>query len=113
LTLNDANRSGNYSVLREIAAPSFRDRNSAADLAIIFAELRRARLDLSVAAVLAPELDAAPALDDQRRLRLKGSYATAPNRIQFDLAFEAVEGQWRLHGLTIATRPSKPPPAGR
>ena len=31
LTLNDANRSGNYTVLRDLAAPGFQARNSAAD----------------------------------------------------------------------------------
>ena len=85
LALNDANRTGNYTVLRDLAAPSFRERNSAADLAQIFAELRRARLDLSMAAIMAPELDAQPALDADRRLRLKGSYPTQPNRVVFDL----------------------------
>src|SRR5690348_17246315 len=41
LTLNDANRSGNYTVLRDLAAPDFQARNSAADLASSFADLRR------------------------------------------------------------------------
>jgi hypothetical protein len=36
LTLNDANRSGNYSVLRDLAAPDFQAKNSAADLADSF-----------------------------------------------------------------------------
>jgi hypothetical protein len=107
LTLNDANRSGNCTVLRDIAAPSFRDRNSVADLAAVFAEPRRARLDLSMAALLLPEFDSSPALDADRRLRLKGSYATEPNRIAFEQVFEAVDGQWRLYGLSIATRPSR------
>jgi hypothetical protein len=69
--------------------------------------LRRTRLDLSVAALLSPDLDGAPTLDADRRLRLKGSYATEPNRIAFELVFEAVDGQWRLYGLSIATRPSR------
>ena len=33
LTLNDANRSGNYTVMHDLAAPGFREKNSAADLA--------------------------------------------------------------------------------
>src|SRR5262245_26287516 len=37
LTLNDANRCGNYTVLRDLAAPDFQARNTAADLARIFA----------------------------------------------------------------------------
>jgi hypothetical protein len=35
LTLNDANRSGNYTVLRDLAAPDFQGRNTAADLSQI------------------------------------------------------------------------------
>jgi hypothetical protein len=41
LTLNDANLSGNYSVLRDLAAPDFQARNTAADLAQTFSDLRR------------------------------------------------------------------------
>jgi hypothetical protein len=106
LTLNDANRSGNYTVLRDVAAPTFREGNSAADLAQIFAELRRARLDLGVAALMTPELEAQPQLDAERRLRVRGSYPTVPNRIAFDLMFEAVGGHWLLHGISISTRPA-------
>ena len=43
LTLNDANRSGNYTVLRNLAAPDLQARNTAADLALIFSDLRRRR----------------------------------------------------------------------
>jgi hypothetical protein len=107
MALNDANRTGNYTVLRDLAAPSFRDRNSAADLAQIFAEMRRARLDLSMVALLTPQLDEQPALDSDRRLRLKGSYPTEPHRIVFDLVFEPVGGHWQLGGISIATRPAR------
>ncbi len=107
LALNDANRSGNYTVLRDVAAPSFREKNSAADLALIFAEMRRARLDLSMAAILAPELDEQPSIDGERRLRLKGHFATEPNRVVFDLIYEPVGGQWLLNGISISTKPSR------
>lgn len=107
LTLNDANRSGNYTVLRDVAAPSFRDRNSPADLSQIFAEMRRAKLDLSMAAFMAAELDDQPSIDGERRLHLKGHLPTEPNRIVFDLVFEAVSGHWLINSISIATRPSR------
>jgi hypothetical protein len=47
LALNDANRSGNYSVLRDLAAPDFQAHNTSADLAQIFADLRRRNFDRS------------------------------------------------------------------
>ncbi len=107
LALNDANRTGNYTVLRDLAAPSFREKNSAADLAQVFAEMRRARLDLSMAALQQPQFDGPPSLDAERRMRLKGFYPTEPNRVVFDLSFEAVGGHWQLHGVTISTAPSR------
>ena len=103
LTLNDANRSGNYSVLRELAAPEFQAKNSAADLALIFTDLRRRNFDLYGAALLAPQLTAVPAIDSDRRLHLVGNFETRPLLIHFDLIFQVVGGQWRLFGISIAT----------
>src|SRR5579875_1339606 len=50
LTLNDANRSGNYSVLHDLAAPNFQAKNTPADLARIFTDLRERHVDLFEAA---------------------------------------------------------------
>jgi hypothetical protein len=59
LTLNDANRSGNYTVLRDLA-PDFQARNIAADLSQSFSDLRRRNFDLYGAALLSPQLTALP-----------------------------------------------------
>src|SRR5215471_18975151 len=72
LTLNDANHSGNYTVLRDLAAPGFQARNTAADLAFAFTDLRRRNFDLYGAALLPPQLTAAPVLDAENRLHLTG-----------------------------------------
>jgi len=111
LTLNDANRSGNYTVMRDLAAPDFQARNTAADLSQIFSDLRRRNFDLYGAALLAPQLTAAPALDADKRLHLTGVFPTRPQQISFDLRFEVVGGQWRLFGIAIATPDAPAPPA--
>lgn len=103
LTLNDANRTGNYTVLRDLAAPDFQARNTAADLALNFLDLRRRNFDLYAAALLAPQFSEAPALDQQGMLRLGGYIPTRPQQIQFDLTFQIVAGQWRLFAIAIAT----------
>jgi len=108
LTLNDANRSGNYTVLRDLAAPDFQARNTSADLAQSFSDLRRRNFDLFGAALVAPQLTAAPALDAEKRLHLTGYFATRPQQINFDLIFQVIGGQWRLFGISIAT-PDAPP----
>jgi hypothetical protein len=103
LTLNDANRTGNYTVLRDLAAPDFQARNTAADLALNFLDLRRRNFDLYGAALLAPQFTDAPALDQRGMLRLAGYIPTRPQQIKFDLVFQVAAGQWRLFGISIAT----------
>ncbi len=103
LTLNDANHSGNYSVLRDLAAPDFQARNSAADLALSFTDLRRRNFDLFAVALLAPRLTATPALDAKGMLHLAGLFPTRPLQIGFDLTFETVGGTWRLFAISITT----------
>lgn len=105
LSLADANRSGNYTVLRDLASPAFAERNTAADLAQTFMAIRAAKIDLAAAAVIEPVLEGPPLLQDGQRLRLKGVVPTKPQLILFDLAFEAVAGNWRLHALSVAARP--------
>ena len=116
LTLNDANRTGNYTVLRDLAAPDFQARNTAADLAQSFADLRRRNFDMFSVALAAPQLSSAPALDGNGMLRLTGSFPTQPLQINFDLLFQNAGGQWRLFGISVATpqvseQPQPPPPA--
>jgi hypothetical protein len=103
LTLNDANRSGNYTVLRDLAAPDFQGRNTAADLSQIFSDLRRRNFDLYAAAQLAPQLTAVPALDQRGYLHLTGFFPTRPQQIDFDLLFQNVANQWRAFGISIST----------
>jgi hypothetical protein len=103
LTLNDANRSGNYTVLRDLAAPDFQARNTAADLAQSFADLRRRNFDLFAAAILAPQFTTPPGLDGSGRMRLTGFFPTQPLQIRFDVVFQSVGGQWRLFAISVST----------
>jgi hypothetical protein len=107
LTLNDANRSGNYTVLRDLAAPDFQAQNTAADLALHFSDLRNRKVDLFAVATLAPQFSPAPALDANRRLHLTGFFPTRPLQINFDLTFQVVNGQWRLLAISVATPPAR------
>jgi hypothetical protein len=103
LTLNDANRSGNYSVLHDLAAPEFQAKNTAADLALGFTDLRRRNFDLFSVALAAPQLSTPPYLDPNKMLRLTGFFPTRPLQINFDLTFQNVGNQWRPFGISVAT----------
>ena len=110
LTLNDANRTGNYTVLRDLAAPGFQAKNTAADLALIFADMRQRNLDLGAVAMVGPQLSTAPYLDPDKILRLTGHFPTQPLQINFDLMFQKVDAFWRLYGISVVTPQAPPPP---
>jgi hypothetical protein len=102
LTLNDALQSGNYTVLRDVAAPAFREANSAARLARIFSTLAESRIDLTLVAVMAPQLTAPPTIDpNTRMLHLKGYFPGQPVQLNFQLLYQPVAGRWRLFGLSV------------
>lgn len=109
LTLNDANKSGNYSVLRDLAAPRFQAANSSADLARIFTDLRERKFDLFGVLLIVPRFHAPPRIENGM-LRLRGAFPTAPLEIDFDLLFEKESGAWRLFGIAVTTPPAKAAP---
>lgn len=103
-SLSDANRTGNYSVLRDLASPAFQAKHTAADLAQIFAPARTKPVDLDAALYLEPQVTEA-ARGEHNTLRLKGFFAALPERLLFAMTFEAVGGHWRLSALSIASEP--------
>jgi hypothetical protein len=122
LSLNDALRTGNYTVLRDLAAPSFRDANNAGRLHQIFANLSAQRIDLAAVAILPPKLPQPPSIDQDKRLRIGGYFPGEPVQLNFDLTFEAVGNQWRLFGISVnpvsaainaPAEPRKAPPAAK
>ncbi len=108
LTLHDANRTGNYAVLRGLAAPAFQAENSTEQLTAIFSGLRQGGVDLSTAALQDPLWTSPPMVGDDRLLRLRGRYAIPRYALDFQLAFADIGGHWRLFDVTVAALPDKP-----
>jgi hypothetical protein len=104
LTLNDAVQTGNFTVLRDKAAPGFQTANTAARLSVIFQKLSQQQTDFSAVAVQTPQLSQAPILDPQGRLRLAG-YFPGKSRLDFELTFEGADGRWRIFGISANLRP--------
>lgn len=101
IALNHANRTGNYTVLRDLAAPSFQATNNPARLGQIFAKLRSKNLDLSPIVLVSPQLSAKPAITAQGMLHIRGVFPTRPLQINFEFLFQPVAGHWRLFGLSV------------
>ncbi len=104
VALNHANRTGNYTVFRDLGSPDFQQANSSARLAGIFAELRARDLDLGPVVLFDPMLTQPPAIDAQGALRVTGFFPTRPHQVHFEMAFQPLSGRWRLAAVTIDTR---------
>jgi hypothetical protein len=101
LALDQANKTGNYTVLRDLGAPGFQS-NTAAHLGEIFAKLRNDNLDLSGVAVIDPQLSLLPQIEANGLMHMAGFFPSVPTQVNFDLAFAPVNGQWRLFGISVS-----------
>ena len=110
LALDQANKTGNYTVLRDLGSPAFQA-NTAARLGEIFASERKDNLDLSGVAVLDPQLSLLPQIEANGLLHMSGVFPSAPEQINFDVAYAPVNGQWKLFGISVGlahTGPAAP-----
>jgi hypothetical protein len=101
VALHQANLTGNYTVLRDLGAPGFRDKNTAAALADIFAPIRAKGVDLSQVVLLDPHLTVAK-VNDQGMLDVAGSLATNPVPVNFEILYQGVSNSWQLFGISIS-----------
>jgi hypothetical protein len=116
LALDHANKTGNYTVLRDLGAPGFQV-NTDARLAEIFAAQRKDELDLAGVAVLEPQLTLLPQIDANGMMHMAGFFPSVPKQVNFELAYAPVNRQWRLFGISVslsqagpvAPAPSPPP----
>jgi hypothetical protein len=100
IALDQGNKTGNYTVLRDLGAPGFQT-NTAARLAEIFAAQRRDNIDLSGVAVLDPQLTILPQIESNGMLRMAGFFPSVPTQVNFELMYAPVNGQWRLFGISV------------
>ena len=110
--VDHANRSGNYSVLRDTSANGFQIQNDPSRLAEIFAPVRALRIDLSNALIVAPVYTGGPTLLQADVFRVQGYFPLRPSPIFFDFYFQWEQGRWKLFGISIqpATMDQPSPP---
>ncbi|MBB6488810.1 hypothetical protein [Rhizobium lusitanum] len=100
IALDQANRTGNYTVLRDLGSHNFQA-NTAARLAEIFAPQRQQKLDLAGIIVLEPQLTLLPQIEPNGMLHLAGFFPSTPVQVNFELLYEPVNREWRLYGLSV------------
>jgi hypothetical protein len=108
VALDQANKTGNYSVLRELGAPGFQAGNSTDRLSEIFAPQRAQQLDLAGVVVIEPQLTLLPQIEPNGMLRMAGFFPSVPQQVFFELLFAPVDGRWRLFGMSVRLGSSTP-----
>ena len=103
--VNHGNLTGNYSVLRDLGSPAFRQRNTAADLANVFANHRREHYDLSPILIAEPQLTQQPTEIAPGRLQLVGFFPTQPQAVQFAIVYARSETGWGIDEITVGMAP--------
>ncbi|MET3838253.1 hypothetical protein ABIE49_000331 [Bradyrhizobium sp. OAE829] len=117
LALDQANKTGNYTVLRDLGAPAFQV-NTAARLAEIFAAQRRDNVDLSGVAVIDPQLSLLPQIEANGMMRMAGFFPSVPTQVNFELTYAPVGvsgGCSAFRSISVLPRPCRrrscnPPP---
>ncbi len=112
--LNQANWTGNYTVLRDYASPNFAKANNPASLVDIFRPIRSEKLNLSPVLYLTPKITKAELNEQGKKLVLNGFFDSKPKQIHFNLIFEPIANRWQLFGLgvkavdAVAALPTQP-----
>ena len=111
LAVNQANLTANYTVLRDLGTPDFQRKNSAVRLMDNFQSMRSRNIDIGPIAVLKANLVREPSIDANGSLRLTGFFPSQPEQVNFDLAFQMVDGRWRFHAMALNTQRNERPVA--
>jgi hypothetical protein len=103
--VDQANRTGNYSVLRDLGTPAFQANNDQTALAAAFAGLRRQKADISETLMATPVWEISPRPISPTGLRMRGAFPLRPQAIGFDLLFAWDRG-WRLDSIAMRAVPA-------
>jgi hypothetical protein len=101
VAFNQANLTGNFSVLRDLGSLEFQRVNTEQELAAQFSQFRALNLDIGLVTLYEPVFTPQPVIDQNGLMQLKGYFPTQPIRIEFDLVFALMEGRWRLQQISV------------
>lgn len=110
LTFNDANLTGNYTVMYARMAKPFRDRFTADTLKQAFKAFAGKHIDIIAAKPIVPTSEAKFASNGS--LMLRGYFDTTPSRLSYELDFAVSEGEWKLVAIDVKVREQSTSDAG-
>ena len=101
LTLNDANVTGNYTVLHAKLAKPFREQFSPDRLKQVFKPFADNKVDWGVIATKPPVASSESTIDKRGALILRGYFDTRPSRVIYELDYLPSEGEWKPIKLNV------------
>jgi hypothetical protein len=99
LSFNDANVTGNYTVLHDKLSKPFRQEYPPEKLKEAFK--REKNIDIELVAALKPAYEPAPSIDSQGKLLVRGYFPTEPVRVNFELDFIPSDAEWKLVSIHV------------
>lgn len=104
LTFNDANLTGNYTVLHAKLAKPFRDKFSADKLKQAFKSFVDQKAELRGIILKPPVATTASKIDERGALVVRGYFDTAPSRVFYEVDFLPSEGEWKPINLGVKVK---------
>ncbi len=104
LTFNDANLTGNYSVMHAKLAKLFRDKITPDRLKVAFKGFSSKKIDIALIAAMPPVETGEPSIDEHGALVLRGYFNTKPSRVTYELYFLPSEGEWKLAQIDVKVK---------
>lgn len=101
MTFNDANLTGNYTVMYDKSAKVFRDQMSAQKLMEAFKVFREKKVNLESVVIDDIDSSSKPRIDSDGVLQLKGRFKDDEKRIRFDLKYVEDGGVWKMVGINV------------
>lgn len=106
LTLNDANLTGNYTVLHAKVAKPFRDQFSPDRFKQVFKSFADQKVDWGLISAKAPIATSETTIDKRGALVVRGYFDTKPSRVIYEIDFVPSEGEWKPIKLNVNVKPT-------
>jgi hypothetical protein len=103
LTFNDANLSGDYTVMNALASKPFRDTITPQKLKEAFKVFNEKQLDISGVILAKPVATKPTAVDSDGVMISEGYFDTANMRVNYTLKHLLSDGKWKLLGVNVST----------
>lgn len=106
LTLNDANLTGNYTILHAKLSKPFREQFSADRLKQSFKDFADKKADWEAVVAMSPIATKGAHIDERGALILRGYFASGSTHVIYEFDFVPSEGEWKASNLTVRLKPA-------